>query len=312
MSETPHRFGGIIPPMITPLVGRDELDVSGLGRLVEHVIAGGVHGIFVLGTTGEGPSVSARLKRELVTRTVELARARVPVVVGVTDCSFAESVHLARHAAECGAAALVVAAPYYFPAGQPEIIEYLRHLCPELPLPVLLYNIPATTKIMLAPETVAAAAEIENVVGIKDSSGDAAYFDEILGVSRASDGFVALMGEESLLAEAVTKGASGGVPSGANVHPRLYVRLYEAARRGDGARVRELSGELQSFQRIYRHGHHWSSVIKGVKCSLSLMGICDDFAGEPFHRFREPERKAVADDLGSAGLFEEYGRGLSA
>ena len=285
---------GIVPPMVTPLAGTDELDAGGLERLVEHLVTGGVHGIFVLGTTGEGPSLSGRLKRELVSRTAALAAGRVPVVVGVTDASFVESVRLAEHCREAGAEAVVLAAPYYFPAGHPEVLEYLRHLCPELPLPVLLYNMPATTKIALEPETVFAAAEIENVVGYKDSSGDAAHFGALLDRFRGRRDFALFMGAETLIGRAVTEGAAGGIPGGGNVHPRLFARIYEAALGGDAAGLARLQAELESFQRIYRHGQHWSSMIKGVKCSLSLMGICDDFAGE--------------GDLRDLGLFEEYGR----
>src|SRR6188472_4289312 len=100
-------YRGIIPPIITPLIDRDTLDVAGLERLVEHMLAGGVHGIFALGTTGEAPSLSYRLRREMVERTCKLVGGRVPVLVGITDTSFVESVQLAQHAAAQGAKAVV-------------------------------------------------------------------------------------------------------------------------------------------------------------------------------------------------------------
>src|SRR5947209_4451137 len=102
---------GIIPPMVTPLRDRDALDVAGLERLVEHLLAGGVHGIFILGSTGEGPSLSHRLRQELIQRTCRLVAGRAPVMVGITDPAFVESVNLARAAAEAGAQALVLSAP---------------------------------------------------------------------------------------------------------------------------------------------------------------------------------------------------------
>ncbi len=114
---------GIIPPLVTPLRERDMLDVAGLERLIEHVLSGGVHGLFVLGTTGEGPSLSYRLRREVISRTCRQVANRVPVLVGITDTAFVESVHLSQHAAEAGARAVVTSAPYYFPAGQPELLE---------------------------------------------------------------------------------------------------------------------------------------------------------------------------------------------
>src|SRR5215470_3994533 len=108
---------GIIPPMVTPLRSRDELDVPGLERLIEHILSGGVSGLFILGTTGEGPSLSYRLRRELVERVCKQNKKRVPILVGITDTSFVESVSLARHSADCGADAVVAAPPYYMPEG---------------------------------------------------------------------------------------------------------------------------------------------------------------------------------------------------
>ena len=124
---------GIVPPMITPLRDRDALDVPGLERLVEHLLAGGVSGLFVLGTTGEGSSLSYRLRRELVALVCRQVRGRVPVLVGITDTAVVESLNLARFAADAGATAVVAAPPYYLPGGQPELQEYLAHLVPELP-----------------------------------------------------------------------------------------------------------------------------------------------------------------------------------
>ena len=123
--------------MVTPLCNRDELDVAGLEKLIEHILSGGVNGLFILGTTGEGPSLSYRLRRELIEHVCKQAGKRVPVLVGITDTAFIESVNLARHAADVGADALVVAPPYYLPEAQPELQEYLDHLVAELPLPQL-------------------------------------------------------------------------------------------------------------------------------------------------------------------------------
>src|SRR5688572_18307479 len=121
----PTAYRGIIPPIVTPLKDRDTLDVAGLENLIAHMLAGGVHGIFALGTTGEAPSLSYRLRREMVERTCKLVGGKVPVLVGITDTSFVESVELAKVAAGHGAKAVVLSAPYYFPVGQPELLEYV-------------------------------------------------------------------------------------------------------------------------------------------------------------------------------------------
>ncbi|MBM4018661.1 MAG: dihydrodipicolinate synthase family protein [Planctomycetes bacterium] len=132
----PRPLRGIVPPLVTPLTGRDTLDEAGLERLIEHVLAGGVHGLFILGTTGEAPSLSHRLREQMVRCTCRAVAGRRPVLVGITDTAFIESVNLARTAADAGADAVVLAPPYCFPAGQAELAEYIDHIAAEMPLPV--------------------------------------------------------------------------------------------------------------------------------------------------------------------------------
>ncbi len=293
---------GIFPPMVTPLCGRDLLDVAGLERLIEHLLAGGVSGLFLLGTTGEGPSLSYRLRRELIERTCRQVRGRVPVLVGITDTAFVESLSVARHAAEAGAQALVLAPPPYFLAGQTELREYVEHLTPELPLPLFLYNIPMMTKSAFAPKTVRQLLDRQRIIGIKDSSGDLAYFDDLLAIARLRPDWTVLIGPEHLLAEALARGAHGGVNGGANLCPQLFVELYEAAQRRDAATVAQLQEQVLQLGRIYQVGRHASAVIKGLKCALSLVGICDDFLAEPFRRFDEAQREQIRQLLDEIGV----------
>jgi 4-hydroxy-tetrahydrodipicolinate synthase len=178
--KTEPRFRGVIPPLVTPLSDRDTLDEAGLERLIEHVLAGGVHGLFILGTTGEAPSLSYRLRCELIGRVCELAAGRVPVLVGITDTAFVESVYLANIAADAGADAVVLSTPYYFPAGQTELIGYVERITKELPLPVMLYNMPSLTKVWFEWETLRQLADLENIAGVKDSGGDFEYFKKLL------------------------------------------------------------------------------------------------------------------------------------
>jgi 2-dehydro-3-deoxy-D-pentonate aldolase len=284
---------GIFPPMVTPLCDRDTLDLAGLECLIEHILAGGVQGLFILGTTGEAPSLSYRLRRELIERVCRQVRDRLPVLVGISDTAFVESLSLARHAADHGARAVVLAPPYYFPAGQPELIEYVQQLTAELPLPLFLYNMPMMTKVVFEPETIRRLRDDPRIIGVKDSSGDLAYFDQLLLLARERPDWNVLIGPEHLLADAVRRGGHGGVNGGANLRPRLFVALYEAACRGDTARVAELQEEVLRLGRIYHVGRHASAVIKGLKCALSLAGLCNDFMAEPFRRFRETEREQV-------------------
>ena len=301
--KLPSPLRGIIPSMVTPLSAPDALDTTGLERLIEHILAGGVHGLFILGTTGEAPSLSHRLRREFVERVCTQVAGRVPVLVGITDTSFVESLNLALKSAEAGADALVLAAPYYFQAGQAELLEYLEHLVPQLPLPVLLYNMPGRRESVFEVDTVKAATQRPGIVGLKDSSANMMYFHLLQSVMTDRPDFSLLMGPETLLAETVLLGGHGAVCGGANLLPRLYVDLYEAACAKDIQKVERLHAKVVEINAtLYRVGRYASSLLKGLKCALACLDICSDFVAEPFHRFREPERQIVRRYIEELGI----------
>ncbi|MCU0711957.1 MAG: dihydrodipicolinate synthase family protein [Pirellula sp.] len=297
-------YSGIIPPLVTPLKSRDEIDYFGLERLVNHVLAGGVHGIFVLGTTGEAPSLSYRLRRELISLVTKQVAGRVPVLVGVTDTSYVETVELSRHAHDAGADAVVLSTPYYFPAGQTELLGYMEHLIADLPLPLVIYNMPSLTKVWFEIDTILKLAHHPRIIGIKDSSGDLEYFEQVAALKKTRPDWFVMMGPEAMLIPALEKGGDGGVNGGANVMPRLFVECYQAYRSGNSNRAAELNALIQKWQSVYDIGKYASRHIKATKCSLSILGICDDFMAEPFNRFHPPERmrvdsilKSVLDEL---------------
>lgn len=294
---------GIIPPLVTPLLNNDILDLEGLERLIEHTISGGVHGIFILGTTGEFASLSYKLREKLIERTCKLAKRRVPVLVGITDSAFSESLRLAKIAANCGADAVVLAPPYYFASGQPELLEYLQRIMLQMPLPLFLYNMPTHTKVKFMADTVRKAAEITGVIGMKDSSSDLAYFKQVQYALRDMNDFTFMVGPEEFMAEFVLTGGHGGVNGGANMFPKLYVELYNSARDRDIDKVIRLQKRvMQISATIYNVGSFGSSYLKGLKCAMSIMGICSDFMAEPFHRFKEPERKKIEDAISALNL----------
>ncbi len=293
------RPSGIIPPLVTPLTGRDQLDIKGLERLIERVISGGVHGIFILGTTGEAPSLSYPLRRELITRAVAMVAGRVPVLVGITDTSFVESVHLAEHAAGADATAVVLSTPYYFPAGQTELTGYVENLMPHMPLPLVLYNMPSLTKVWFETETLARLSAIPQIIGVKDSSGDLDYIARAIGLKQKRPDWSIMVGPEAMLPEAMRLGGDGGVAGGANVFPQLFVACYQACVAKDQAKIQELQAAIDALQQIYTIGKYASKYIKATKCCLSLLGVCDDFMAEPFHRFNPRERERVQAVLNS-------------
>jgi 4-hydroxy-tetrahydrodipicolinate synthase len=284
---------GIIPPMITPLTEKEDLDVTGLEKLIEHLLAGGVHGIFLLGTNGEGPSLTYALRKELISKACKIIDKRVPILVGITDTSFEGSIDIANHAKVAGADAVVVAPPYYFPISQQEMVAYLEELIPALPLPVMMYNMPSCTKMHLSVETVRKAKEL-GAIGIKDSSGDMLYLYSLMDEFKDSPEFSIIVGTEIYLPETIIYGGHGAVAGGANFYPKLFVDLYNASLVNDKEAIATLRAQvLNLYDTIYNVGKYTSKYTKGTKCALSIMGICDDYMAQPLRRFDEEDRNKI-------------------
>jgi dihydrodipicolinate synthase/N-acetylneuraminate lyase len=289
---------GIIPPLVTPLKGPDQLDVRGLERLIEHVLSGGCSGLFVLGSTGEAQALSCRLRQEVIERACELTAERVPVLVGITDTAVAEAVRLGNAAAEAGASAVVTAPPYYFRLSQADLLRHTEMLTRQVSLPLFLYNMPQLTKLQYEPETVLEAASIPGVVGLKDSSGDLLYLHRVLRLVSARPDFTVLIGPEELLAQAVLLGAHGGVCGGANAWPELYVQLCREALRGDVEGLRRSQKRVVEIsERIYRLGDEPTSYTRGLKCALGVLGICSDLPAPPLAPISAQESAAVRAHL---------------
>lgn len=285
---------GIVPPIVTPLLDDNTLDIEGLERLIEHVIAGGVHGIFILGTTGESQSLGFDLRCEMIKQSARILKKRIPLLVGISDTSIADSVALANVAAEHGADAVVSAPPYYYAASQPELIDFYNVLIPKLPLPLFLYNMPTHTKTSFAPATIRKIAENPKVIGFKDSSASGGYFQSVLHEFRDRPDFALFVGPEEMMGESVLMGAHGGVNGGANMFPKLYVDLYNAAVAKDLNKVRELHAKvMQISSSIYTVGSYGSSYLKGVKAALNVLGICSDVLATPFTKFDEVEKNKI-------------------
>ncbi len=299
----PRPLRGIIPPLVTPLLGQNTLDVSGLARLIEHVIAGGVAGVFILGTTGEGANLSGALRRQMIDRTCEYVAGRVPVLVGVTDSCVEESLRLGAHAATRGAAAVVSACTYPFRLSQDEFLSHLERIHAKYPLPVFLYNLPGRVNFSIEPETVARAAELSNVWGLKDSSFRLEYFREVADRLRGRPEFTLLDGPEQILAETVALGGHGGVCGGANLYPALYVELYEAAVAVDEPRICELQRTVRTIcDRIYSIGPSDSAYLRGLKCALAVRGICSEVVADPYFQISPQERESIQACLEEIGL----------
>ncbi len=294
---------GIIPPMATPLASIDSLDLPGLEALIEHILGGGVHALFILGTTGEGPALSYGLRRELIERVCRQVGTRVPVLVGITDTAYVESLRLAEVAARSGASAVVVASPFYFQLSQSDILRLIESLANESALPLYLYNQPELTKTTFSPQTVVRASEMPNVWGLKDSSGEMRYIKEVLALVGNKPEFSVLVGPEHLLAEALLCGAHGGIPGGANIFPTLPVRLYQAFLDGRHKEMQELQERMIRIGLpIWNAGETEPGHLRRLKCALSLMGLCSGLPTWPYQQAKADEKRRIEEHLKEHGI----------
>jgi len=289
---------GIVTPLATPLAKTNQaepsLDILGLERLIEHVLAGGVSGLFLLGTTGEFTSLDREMRQEIIRRSCAQVNRRVPVLAGITDTSISETLRLAETAVEAGADAVVLAAPYYFQNSQDDLLRYLELVTKRLSLPLFLYNIPHLTKNSFDPETVRRAADMPGVVGLKDSTGDLKYLEKTMALLGERPGFSVLIGPEEMLVECMKRGAIGGVCGGSNLNPALFVGLYNAIMRGDGKTIEELQAKVeQASHALYQVGAPGGSYLRGIKAALALAGLCGPEPAPPFAPFTADEYAQV-------------------
>lgn len=283
---------GIVPPLVTPLLAVDQLDQTGLERLIQRQVEAGVDGLFVLGTTGEGPSLSGKLQREVIHTSCKLAGG-TPIYVGITDTSLVESIALAGYAADQGAKAVVAAPPFYFPAGQTELRHWFKLLANSVPLPLILYNMPSCVKLDIEADSICDLLQHPNIVGLKDSSGNLDYLRRAVEIGRQREGWPVLVGPEALLIDAMAQGAVGGVTGGANLCPHLFAELLKAIRSANRAEMDRLQPIVLELQQLYQFGKYGSSYLKGLKCALELIGICSGLLAAPFDSFKESERCKV-------------------
>lgn len=282
---------GIVVPLVTPLSSPERIDEEAAERMIEHVIAGKVHAIFILGSTGEGPALLPEEQRRMIRVCAKAAKGRVPLLVGISGSSAAAAAELGRFAAAERADAVVAAVPCFLPPEEEEIVAYYRMLVREIRLPLFVYNMPSLTKVPLKIGTLRRLAELPGIAGYKDSSGDLEAFREAVELFGSRDGFSLLVGPEELTAEAVAMGGDGGVNGGANLRPELYVGLYEAAKAGDRERLSVLQNKVLDVVRTYGSPVTTGNVIRQLKYELSRCGLIRNILASPSLPMGEGNRK---------------------
>jgi len=288
---------GIIPPVATPMQANEDLDLPRLKWFLDHLIAEGVHGIFVLGTNSEFYALDEREKQEVIATAVAHVRGRVPVYAGTGAETTREAVRLTKMAEKEGVQGVSVITPYFISPSQQEIYDHYRRIAENTKLPVILYNNPSTCGgLKIDVDTVARLAEIPNILGVKDSSGDLQNTNEYMRV--VPDRFSVLQGRDTLIYQAMIFGARGAVPATANIAPRLLVEIYEASLRGDHAAAKAAQMRLNPI----RLGLALGTAPGGVKAALSLMGMSIGPSRSPVAPLSPDKQQKMRAALEAAGL----------
>ena len=275
------RFTGLIPPMVTPLAAPDKLDVASTKRMVRHLVDGGVDGIFLLGTTGEGPHLPYAIREELVKVVCSAVKGKVPVLVGITETDMEDALAFAAKCKAFGAAGVVAAPPYYFKLTQDEGCAWFRELADRSPLPLVIYDMPAHTDTIVEPATVAKLARHPNIVGMKDSENNIGRLEECLKLFADRKDFCYFCGCAANSAVALKNGADGIVPSVGNFLPKMYQDLYEAGIRGDEAEAERLQQETIEIGKINTAGLTLGESLAGLKVICNMIGLCDTYMWPP-------------------------------
>src|SRR5437660_2844964 len=231
-NESDLSIRGVVPPVATPMQPNEDLDLPRLRWFLDHLIASGVHGVFVLGTNSEFYAMDEQEKQAVVATAVAHVRKRVPVFAGTGAESTREAVRLTKMAEREGVDGVSVITPYFVSPTQQEIYDHYRRIAEHTSLPVILYNNPGTCGgVKIDVDTVARLAEIPSILAIKDSSGDLQNTVEYIRV--VPERFAVLMGRDTLIFPALVMGARGSVPATGNIAPALLAEIYERFQRGD-------------------------------------------------------------------------------
>ena len=290
---------GIIPAMITPLSADETVNETALRALINHLIAGGVHAVFAVGTTGEFYGLTEDEKRVVFEITVDETAGRVPVYAGTSGITTRECIRVARLAEKAGVDALSVLTPMFISPNQRELTEHYRKVAAETSLPVVLYNNLPKTGVTISPDTVVELAEVENIVGIKDSSGDFTLTAEYIRRTRGT-GFGVLAGRDTLIHACMCYGGSGAIAACANVAPRLVADIYDLYVAGD------ITGSLDAQFRLapLRLAFTLGSFPAVIKEALEMQGIDAGPCMSPVSRMSDTERAqlhAVLEQMGVLG-----------
>lgn len=300
-------FTGIVPPLVTPRTADGAVDLDSLKKVIEHLISGGVSGIFALGSSGEVLYLTNEEREQILRTCVETIAGRVPLIVGINDMTTARVIDEAKRLLAIGGDAIVVTSQFYAIDNIQEEERHFRAIAAAVDVPVFAYDVPVRTKQKLPVSLLAKLAREGVLAGIKDSSGDDVSFRQLILETQDIEGFSIFTGHEVVCDGAMLSGAAGLVPGLGNVDPAGYKRLYEAALAGDWATAKAEQDRLvKLFDIVYVQTPTVSGGAGGLgafKTALQLLGvISSNTMSEPMETLNAAETERIRGILAEAGL----------
>ena len=284
---------GIIPPVITPMNNDPEQTVNheALRQQVERLLAGGVHGMFPLGTNGEAYALSFKEKEEILATVIDQVKGRVPIYAGTGCITTAETIRMSRRAEEMGADALSIITPSFALASQKELYDHYVAVAKQVNIPIILYNIPPRTGNKLLPETVQALCrDVDVIVGAKDSSGDTENLKAYIRLTRELDKDVAIFaGKDDAILTCLKEGGVGGIAGRANIWPATVVKIYDCFKAGDLEGAQAAQDAIAILQQTYKYGNPHTI----IKTAVALQGHNVGKCRAPFNYVPEEGLEAI-------------------
>ncbi len=280
---------GIIPPIITPMNEDESINEQELRNQVNRLIQAGIHGLFPFGTNGESYILNEKEKEQILSIVVQENRGRVPVYAGSGCVGTKDTIRMSQMAEALGADILSVITPWFAKASDEELYAHYYAVAKAVKIPVVLYNIPARAGNSLSPALVERLSEVENIVGVKDSSGNFDNMLQYLERTRAKEDFVVLSGNDSLIYWNLLAGGSGGIAGCANVYPETMTAIYERFMKGDLEGARKAQDSIRSFRNCFRFGN--PNTI--VKTAVAMLGYPVGKCRAPFNQIPPQGLEAI-------------------
>jgi len=281
---------GVIPALLTPFDKDENLYEEGLRALIRRMLADGVHGLYITGSTGEGFLMDMEERKRAVEITVDEVAGKVPVMVHVGAISTKLSVDLTRHAYEAGADAISSVPPFYYRFGEAEIVEYYRALAEATPLPMIVYNIPLAG--LMGYDTILKLAKIENVKGIKYTASS--HYEITKLKADLGEDFMIYSGSDEMAISGLLAGADGLIGSTYNVLSDTFLSLYDYYVKGDIMKANEVMKEaVEVILKMLSYGN-LNALLKTLN---RMRGVDAGYARSPFRNFTEEEEVKIAKEL---------------